>query len=96
MSDLTLTWAQVHACLAPKYGKRAFDALDDLLCATIDEAAYEVVRLRAVLDSIDARHWRKTEFPECGNDEWCGGCGWPWPFPDHLLLHPAPKEANRG
>ena len=35
MSDLTLTWAEVHACLAAKYGKRAFDALDDLLCATI-------------------------------------------------------------
>jgi hypothetical protein len=60
MSDLTLTWAQVHACLAAKYGKRAFDALDDLLCATIgserlmDEAADEIVRLRAVLDAIDA------------------------------------------
>ena len=55
MSDLTLTWAQVHACLAAKYGKRAFDALDDLLCATIgserlmDEAADEIVtRLRHV------------------------------------------------
>ena len=58
------------------------------------KAADEIVRLRAVLDSIDALHWRKTEFPECGNDEWCGGCGWPWPCPDHLLLHPAPEEAN--
>jgi len=65
MSDLTLTWAQVHACLAAKYGKRAFDALDDLLCATIgnerlmDEAADEIVRLRAVLNDI-AAHVRRS------------------------------------
>ena len=58
MSDLTLTWAQVHACLAAKYGKRAFDALDDLLCATIgserlmDKAADEIERLRALSDQL--------------------------------------------
>ena len=76
MSDLTLTWAQVHACLAAKYGKRAFDALDVLLCATIgserlmDEAADEIVRLRAVLDAIDAHH---TSFTEDGG-EFCHVC----------------------
>lgn len=82
MSDLALTWAQVHACLAAKYGKRAFDALDDLLCATIgserlmDEAADEIVRLRAVLDAIDAHVRRsidgepRSEY-EAGYDEAC-------------------------
>ena len=61
-ADMTLTWAQVHACLAAKYGKRAFDALDDLLCATIgserllDDAAVadEIVRLRAQVEHAHA------------------------------------------
>jgi hypothetical protein len=94
MSDLTLTWAQVHACLAAKYGKRAFDALDDLLCATIgserlmDEAADEIVRLRAVLDDIDALH---RPVPD-GGILVCKACALIAPCPTARLLHPAPEE----
>ena len=94
MSDLTLTWAEVHACLAAKYGKRAFDALNDLLYATIGSdvpdlaatAADEIVRLRAVLDAIDALHQPVID------SEWlvkrCEQCDMEWPCRTHLLLHP--------
>ena len=101
MSDLALTWAQVHACLAAKYGKRAFDALDDLLCATIgserlmDEAADEIVRLRAVLDAIDALH-QPVPCDSFDVNWMCGYCLAEFPCPTARLLHPAPEEANRG
>ena len=96
MSDLTLTWAEVHACLAAKYGKRAFDALDDLLCASFglagmnQTAADEIMRLRAVLDAIDAQH---TSFTEDGG-EFCHECLLAWPCPTHLLINPVASSSQ--
>ena len=61
MSDLTLTWAEVHACLAAKYGKRAFDALDDLLCATIGSDVPDLAAT-ATDDIVDRLQTIDTEY----------------------------------
>jgi hypothetical protein len=50
----------------------------------MDEAADEIVRLRAVLDAIDAHH---TSFTEDGG-EFCHVCVGAWPCRTHLLIHP--------
>lgn len=54
------------------------------------EAADEIVRLRAVLDAIDALH---TSY-EDGTEQVCHECYGLWPCRTHSLLHP--EEARRG
>jgi hypothetical protein len=54
------------------------------LCA-LSFATDEIVRLRAVLDAIDALHQPLTDD---FNDYWCRGCVYAWPCPTHPLIHP--------
>jgi hypothetical protein len=72
------------------------DIVTRLRCAAIDlsqamldqAAADEIVRLRAVLDAIDAQH---TSFTEDGG-QFCHVCVGAWPCRTHLLIHP---EGNK-
>jgi hypothetical protein len=52
----------------------------------IRSASEEIVRLRAVLDAIDALHRGLYH---------CCECDFEWPCPTHLLIHHAPEEADR-
>ena len=83
MSDLTLTWAEVHACLAAKYGKRAFDALHDLLCATIGSDVPDLAATAAD-DIVD--HPDPFDTP-ISAAETLPNVQEPYPCPTHLLPH---------
>lgn len=56
--------------------------------AWLTEAAAEIVRLRAVLDVIDAQHQPYLSAPACQE------CQQHWPCGTHLLIHS--EEARRG
>lgn len=57
-------------------------------------AAAEIVRLRAVLDAIDALHQPNWHDNSGRNPKWCDTCDEVWPCDTHLLIHP--QEARRG
>jgi hypothetical protein len=55
-----------------------------------EDAADEIMRLRAVLDAIDAQH---TSFTEDG-DEFCHVCVGAWPCRTHLLINPVASSSQ--
>ena len=68
-----------------------WDETDDtLLEHDISEAAGEIVRLRAVLDAIDALHQPVID------SEWlvkrCEQCDMEWPCRTHLLIQPKERK----
>jgi hypothetical protein len=69
------------------------DIVDELRQFHHDEAADEILRLRAVLDAIDALH-QPVPCDSFDVDWMCGCCLAEFPCPTARLLHPAPEEAN--